>query len=89
MGPSYKRERKNRGSVSQQVLHDKDSSLLNGPERRAYCKPTLFAATLFRDSSVINWLAAINFRDRAFFIRRELHKTSGSPREMFATVWFS
>jgi hypothetical protein len=30
-------------------------------------------------------VAAINFRDRAFCIVRELHKTSGSRREIFAT----
>jgi hypothetical protein len=27
----------------------------------------LFADTLFRDSSVMNWIAATNFRDRAAF----------------------
>jgi hypothetical protein len=28
----------------------------------------LFAATLFRDSSVVNWIAASNFRDQAVFM---------------------
>jgi hypothetical protein len=46
----------------------------------------LFAATLFRDSSVIKWLVASNFCDRAFCILRELYKTSGSRREIFAAV---
>jgi hypothetical protein len=49
----------------------------------------LFATTLFCDSSVINWLATSNFRDRAFFNHTELHYTFGSRREIFATMWFS
>ena len=35
MGRSFGWDRKNRGPVSQQVWHDKDPSLLKGPERRA------------------------------------------------------
>jgi hypothetical protein len=34
----------------------------------------LFAATLFCDSSVMNWLVASNFRDQAFSIHTKLHK---------------
>lgn len=29
-----------------------------------YCKPTLFATTLFRDLQEINWLAATTFHDQ-------------------------
>jgi hypothetical protein len=49
----------------------------------------LFAATLLRDSCVIDLLTAINFRDRAFFIQFELHNTPGSRREILATLIFS
>jgi hypothetical protein len=38
----------------------------------------LFAATLFRDSSVINWIAATNFRNRAAFISNVLYVIFGS-----------
>jgi hypothetical protein len=38
----------------------------------------LFAATLFCDSSMINWLAASSFRDRVIFIHTKLHKTVDS-----------
>jgi hypothetical protein len=43
MGRSFGWDRINRGPVSQQVWHDKDPSLLKGPERRAYawfCSPS-------------------------------------------------
>jgi hypothetical protein len=43
----------------------------------------------FQDSCVIHLLAAINFRDRAFFIQLELHNTPGSRREIFAMLRFS
>jgi hypothetical protein len=38
----------------------------------------LIATTLFRDLFKVNWLAARNFRDQAFFIHTELCKTIGS-----------
>jgi hypothetical protein len=38
----------------------------------------LFAATLFRDSSMINWLAASNFRDRFIFNHTKRHQRIGS-----------
>jgi CHASE1-domain containing sensor protein len=38
----------------------------------------LFAATLFRDSSMKNWLVASNFRDQAVFIHTKLHITISS-----------
>jgi hypothetical protein len=37
----------------------------------------LFAAVLFRDSSVINWIAATNFRDRSVFIDNVLYVMFG------------
>jgi hypothetical protein len=58
-----------------------------------------FAATLFRDSFVINWLMTSNFRDRAFIILSGLLKISGSRqkssrelREIFSLAnksWFT
>jgi hypothetical protein len=36
MGQSFWWDRKNRGPMSQQVWHDKDPSLLKGPERRVH-----------------------------------------------------
>jgi hypothetical protein len=40
MGRSFGCDRKNRGPVSQQVWHDKDLSLLNGPEHwPKFCSP--------------------------------------------------
>jgi hypothetical protein len=65
------------------------SSSLRRISKGSTVNQLLFAATLFHDSSVINWLATSNFRDRAFFIHTELHYTSGSRREIFATVRFS
>ena len=35
LGRSFGWDRKNRGPMSQQVWHDKDPSLLKGPERQA------------------------------------------------------
>jgi hypothetical protein len=49
----------------------------------------LLAATLFRDSSVINLFATGNFRDRAFFTHTELYYASCWRQEIFATVRFS
>jgi hypothetical protein len=49
----------------------------------------LFAATLFRDSSVINWIAASNFRDQTVSINNVLYVIFGSRREIFATMRLS
>jgi hypothetical protein len=62
----------------------------------------LFAATLFRDSSVVNWITASNFRDGAVFIskvvnvtfnsRQEIFRSSREPREIFSHTnksWFT
>jgi hypothetical protein len=48
----------------------------------------LFAATLFRDFSVTNWLTASIFRNPGFFIDMGLHVMSGSRLETFAVVRF-
>jgi hypothetical protein len=39
-----------------------------------------FAATLFRDLSVVNWIAASNFRDQAIFINK-VH--------IICNIWFA
>jgi hypothetical protein len=53
-----------------------------------YCKPTYirgyFISRFFCDK-----LVSGDFRNRAFCILRELHKISGSRREIFATVRLS
>jgi hypothetical protein len=41
---------------------------------------------LFRDSHVINWFVASNFRDRSFFIDMGLPVMYGSRREILATM---
>jgi hypothetical protein len=56
----------------------------------------LFAATLFRDSSVVNWITASNFRNGAVFISKVLYAIFGLRRlgshEIFSHVnksWFT
>jgi hypothetical protein len=53
---------------------------------RSTVNQLLFVATLFRDSFVINWIAATNFRDRAVFISNVLYVIFGSRREILVMV---
>jgi hypothetical protein len=39
-------------------------------------------ATLFRNSSVVNWIATSNFRDQAVFINKVLYVIFGSRRNI-------
>jgi hypothetical protein len=43
-------------------------------------------ATLFRDSSVVNWIAASNIHNGAVFINKVLYVIFGSRQEIFATT---
>jgi hypothetical protein len=67
--------------LSRLDLMDHASEVKVSPEetnKKHTVNQLLFTATLFRDSSVINWFATSNFRNRAFFTHTELHYTSGS-----------